>query len=295
MHDLETAWRPNPDNAKNHVKNRRGDVHVSTSHRRQPGAVYTCWTGDATYKIQTPYEWDPTRAAFSFLGSWHTRPLYMRQRSVQVRLEGLNILAWALTIVARMNSRISRNSFLEPRCMYFASKAVQLHAYRYPPRCNGSLVALGEPATMDSTTPTNGHVSHDAHVAAKCCCAPACLFSVWCAQAEVQPPSSVDATVRIRACLTAHSPNIRTVPAVLNRMIGSAMNRNGLHVRPSFARCIRACYQSSKLRRLSRQAQRRIINYAGSDNNKTYHCLIEHTETYHIGFPGAPVTAIRHC
>ena len=42
-------------------------------------------------------------------------------------------------------------------------------------------------STTDSTT-KNGHVSHDAHIIAKSCCAPTC-FSVRCAQTQVQLPT----------------------------------------------------------------------------------------------------------
>ena len=156
----------------------------------------------------------------------------MRQRGVQMRLEELNSFAcpFAQMIVARRSNRCEapvlprmfHHSFLESGCMYGASKAVQLHANRSLSWCVGSLAVLGELAvlrkglnipvncviktvnsnnaffkcsTTYSTTPQNGHASHDAHVIAKSCCAPTCLFSMWCVQKQVQLPSSVDATI----------------------------------------------------------------------------------------------------
>ena len=43
---------------------------------------------------------------------------------------------------------------------------------------------------MDSTTPKDGHVSHDAHVKAKSCCAPPGAYKRTCSR-----PRSVDTTI----------------------------------------------------------------------------------------------------
>ena len=97
---------------------------------------------------------------------------------------------------------------------------------------------------IKSVNAKHGHVSHDA----------LCLFSVWCEQKQGLPPSSVDTTVPralrceyVRAWWHIHR-NIRTTPAVLNRMSTFALNRNGFLVhprdshawRPSFTHSIRA-------------------------------------------------------
>ena len=46
-------------------------------------------------------------------------------------------------------------------------------------------------STAESTTPKKkGHVLHAAHVIVRDCCAPTCLFSVWCVQKQVQLSST---------------------------------------------------------------------------------------------------------
>ena len=136
----------------------------------------------------------------------------MRQRSVQLWLEVLNSFACSLCD-CRAQEQSPRgsilscmfhnpySSFLEPRCMHCASEAVhgacksftskvrwvaggtwRIGSSYWMPELLNSNDCFFVGSTTDSITPKNGHVSHEAHVTAKSCCAPTCLFSIWCVQ-----------------------------------------------------------------------------------------------------------------
>ena len=166
-----------------------------------------------------------------------SRTLHMRLRSVEMRLEELN-------------THVSQLVFGTTLHILNA-----LHAYRSSPWCVGWY--LGKFAvllcvlnyTMDcaiKTVDSNHDFSCHAHVIAKSCCAPTCLFSIWCVQTQVQLPSSVDTTTscakRCEYVLVSWyvRPRTHTAPAVLNRLTAFALNCYGLHVYPrySHAQCL---------------------------------------------------------
>ena len=139
-------------------------------------------------------------------GSWHTRPLYVRRRSVQMwfeQAEQFRMPLWRKRSW-RAGAQANRSlSWCVRSLVLLGEVAVLLWGLNCPMDCavetvhsnNGFLVC----STTDSRTAKNRHVSHDAHICA-------CRVGLLLLRLVRTNASARHNAVRIRACLMALSP-----------------------------------------------------------------------------------------
>ena len=164
-------------------------------------------TQHTTFNVHTKGSHAPCRW---LSGSWHTRVLHRRQRSVQMRLEGVTSFACPIDADDRGAHEQSLRGFSSSTHVSHFVFGTTLHLLRffggtwrigssslrpdYPKDCAIMTVNSCVQPRIPQHQET-GHASHDVQVTAESCCATTCIFFIWCVQKQMQQPSSVDTTV----------------------------------------------------------------------------------------------------